>query len=193
MRRPTRAFPVIVAGRGCAGPRPRPSASATRATSCWTPTQCWRRRRSITPRACSRCRRWSRERAPQLRMKGGRMRPEFATREFWETRRVFLRKAALLTLTAAAAWTTWDHFCWLGYDPQQISCTGYRLFVVVRHQVPTRAGQYVAFVTDDRFAPMFRVGERFGKLIVCTFPCHVEEGVDHLTVNGHVRDSINPA
>lgn len=121
------------------------------------------------------------------------MRPEFATREFWETRRLFLRKAALLTLVAAAAWTTWDHFCWLAYDPQQISCTGYRLFVVVRHQVPTRAGQYVAFVTDDRFAPMFKVGERFGKLIACTFPCHIEEGVDHLTVNGHVRDSINPA
>lgn len=113
------------------------------------------------------------------------------TPAFWRSRRRYLAKCAVILAVILIGGSVFKRYCFIGLDPQTVTSTGYRWYLVFRHSMPTSAGQYVAFHVDARVEPRFHVGEVFLKRISCMYPCHVEETVDRLALNGTSVPPLN--
>lgn len=114
------------------------------------------------------------------------------SRAYWRSRTRYLVKCAVLLAAIIAGGATFERYCYIGRDPQDVLSTGYRWFFVMRRHAASAAGEYVAFKVDARALPYFKPGEIFVKRIACMFPCHVEESETSLSLNGEPEPPINP-
>jgi len=103
---------------------------------------------------------------------------------FWESRKVFLKKAVLVTILVITPFTIFFHYYQFRVGAQQATCLPWKYYLMAKTDKSVSVGEYVAFEVDSRVEPFFKKGMPFAKLVVAAAGDHVSVKDGVLSVNG---------